>query len=152
GALHCLMAADGKALWQLVLPGSLIHLEGSPTIAGGKVYIGGGAAGVLCVHPGRVTLEGKELDLPQIQEVLDQRWKELQAKYKDELKKNPCFAVPPSEDQLPRPTPQRVWQQGKEKWHVDAPVTVAGDRVLVASAFLDKEKVGDRAVLCLDAK
>jgi outer membrane protein assembly factor BamB len=152
GALHCLAAADGKALWQLALPGTLIHLEGSPTIAGGKVYIGGGAAGVLCVDPGRVTLEGKELDLPQIEKVLAQRWKELEAKYEVEKKKNPCFAVPPSADQLPRPTPRRLWQQGQVKWHVDAPVAVAGDRVLVGSAFLDKEKVGDRAVLCLDAK
>ena len=45
-----------------------------------------------------------------------------------------------------------LWQQGKDKWHVDAPVTVVGDRVLVASAFLDKEKLGDRALFCLDAK
>ena len=52
------------------------------------------------------------------------------------------------------PNPRRywLWQQGKDKWHVDAPVAVAGDRVLVASAFLDKEKVGDRALFCLNAK
>ena len=30
--------------------------------------------------------------------------------------------------------------------------TVVGDRVLVASAFLDKEQLGDRALFCLDAK
>ena len=35
---------------------------------------------------------------------------------------------------------------------MDAPVAVVGDRVLVASAFLDKEKLGDRALFCLDAK
>jgi outer membrane protein assembly factor BamB len=34
---------------------------------------------------------------------------------------------------------------------VDAPVTVAGNRVLVASAYLDKEKAGARALFCLDA-
>jgi outer membrane protein assembly factor BamB len=34
---------------------------------------------------------------------------------------------------------------------VDAPVAVVGDRVLVGSAFLDKEKLGDRALYCLDA-
>src|SRR5262249_45896361 len=81
-----------------------------------------------------------------------QRWKELEAKYKVEKKKNPCFAIPPSEEQLPRPSPRRLWQQGKDKWHVDAPVAVAGDRVLVGSAFLDKEKAGDRALFCLDAQ
>jgi outer membrane protein assembly factor BamB len=52
---------------------------------------------------------------------------------------------------LPKPAPVRLWQQGQQKWHVDAPVTVIGDRVLVASAFLDKEKLGDRAVFCLDS-
>jgi outer membrane protein assembly factor BamB len=53
---------------------------------------------------------------------------------------------------LPKPAPVLTWQQGQEKWHVDAPIAVAGDLVLVASAFLDKEKVGDRALLALDAK
>src|SRR5262249_38430633 len=60
------------------------------------------------------------------------------------------FAVPPNDDQLPKPAPRRIWQQGQGKWHVDAPVCVAGNRVLVASAFLDKERVGDRALYCLD--
>src|SRR5262249_29907387 len=39
-----------------------------------------------------------------------------------------------------------------EKWHVDAPVAVSGDNVLVASAYLDDEKVGERALFCLNAK
>ena len=43
--------------------------------------------------------------------------------------------------------PKRLWQVGQEKWHVDAPVTVAGDRVLAATAFLNLEKVGDRRCL-----
>src|SRR5262249_31676344 len=96
--------------------------------------------------------DGKEMDLAAIQKVLDQKWKELLAKYEEEKRKDPDFAVPPSEDQLPKPAPRRVWQQGQEKWHVDAPIAVAGDRVLVGSAFLDKEQVGDRALHCLDAK
>ncbi len=150
--LHCLRMDKGQMLWQLPVPGTLVHLEGSPTIAAGRVYLGGGSAGVLCVDVNRVTLEGKELDLPSIQKVLDKKWAELQAKYQEEKKKNPMLAVPPSEDDLPKPSPVRLWQQGKDKWHVDAPVAVAGDRVLVASAFLDKEKVGDRALFCLDAK
>src|SRR5436190_14116098 len=50
GVLHCVSAATGKPLWQLVMPGDLIHLEGAPAVAGGKVYIGGGAAGAMCVE------------------------------------------------------------------------------------------------------
>jgi outer membrane protein assembly factor BamB len=121
-------------------------------LAGGKIYLGGGAAGVLCVDPTHVTLEGNEMDLPAIQKVLDAKWAELLKKYEEDKKKDPDFAVPPNEDQLPKPAPKLVWQQGEKKWHVDAPVTVVGDKVLVASAFLDKEKVGDRALFCLDAK
>jgi outer membrane protein assembly factor BamB len=150
--LHCITVDKGLPLWQLRVPGDLVHLEGSPTIAGGMVYLGGGAAGVLCVDPSHVTLDGKELDLKAIQKVLDEKWAVLLKKYEEDKKKDPDFAVPPNEDQLPKPSPKLAWQQGEKKWHVDAPVTVVGDKVLVASAFLDKEKVGDRALFCLDAK
>ena len=98
----------------------------------------------------RVTLDGKEMKLPAVRNFLDARWKQLQAKYEEDKKKDPCFAVPPSEDQLPKPAPVKLWQVG-QKWHVDAPVAVVGGRVLVASAFLDKEKEGDCALYCLDA-
>lgn len=151
GNLYCLRA-DGTPLWQLRMPGNLIHLEGAPTVANKRVYMGGGAAGVLCVERDRATLDGKELTDAEIQKLIDAKWKELQAKYEVEKKKDPDFAVPPSEDQLPKPQPVKVWQQGAEKWHVDAPVAVVGERVLVCSAFLDKEQVGDRALFCLDAK
>lgn len=150
--LHCVRRDNGLPLWQLDVPGTLVHLEGSPTVANGRVYLGGGAAGVLCVDLDRVTLDGKEMDLPSIQKILDAKWAELKAKYEEEKKKDPDLAVPPNDDQLPKPTPRVIWQAGKEKWHVDAAVTLAGDALLVASAFLDKEKVGDRALLCLDAK
>jgi outer membrane protein assembly factor BamB len=150
--LHCLQADKGLPLWELPAPGNLVHLEGSPAIADGRVYVGGGAAGVLCVDLDHVLLEGKEMELPTIQKLLAARWQALLTKYEAEKKKDPDFAVPPSEDQLPRPTPRRLWQEGQDRWHVDAPVAVVGDRVLVASAFLDKEKLGDRAVLCLDSK
>jgi outer membrane protein assembly factor BamB len=149
--LFCLGQDKGDVLWRLYLPGNLVHLEGAPTIAGGRVYLGGGAAGVLCVDLNRVTLDGKEMDPPAVRKALDQRWAGLKAKYDAQKKKDP-FAVPPTEDQLPRAAPVQVWQQGKDRWHVDAPVAVAGDRVLVASAFLDKEKVGDRALFALDAR
>ncbi len=151
GTLHCLDVATGLPLWQLPVPGALVHLEGSPTLAGGKAYVGGGAAGVLCVDLDKVTLEGKAMDLATTQKIIAKRWEELQAKYQEEKKKDPMFAVPPNEDQLPKANPTRLWQQGAEKWHVDAPVTVVGDKVLVCSAFLNVEKVGDRALVCLDA-
>lgn len=149
--LHCLHGDKGMPLWQYPTPGDLVHLEGTPTVAGDRVYIGGGAAGVLAVHLERVTLEGKEMKTAEIQKILDQKWKELEARYEEDKKKDPDFAVPPNEDQLPKPAPVLAWQQGKGRWHVDAPVAVAGDRVLAASAFLDKEKAGDRALICLDA-
>jgi outer membrane protein assembly factor BamB len=149
--LHCLKLDGGLPLWQLPMPGKLVHLEGSPTISEGKAFIGGGAAGVVCVDLDRVSLEGKEMDLASIQKILAKRMQELQKKYDIDKKTDP-FAVPPSEDQLPRANPRRLWQVGQEKWHVDAPVNVVGDKILVCSAYLDKEKVGDRAIYCLDAK
>jgi outer membrane protein assembly factor BamB len=149
--LHCLRVDKGRMLWQLPLPGELVHLEGSPTVVEERAYLGGGAAGVLCVSLNRVSLEGRERDLAEVQKLLDKKWAELQAKYEDEKKKDPMLAIPPSEDDLPKPAPLLLWQQGKEKWHVDSPVAVTGDRVLVTSAFLDKERVGDRALYCLKA-
>jgi outer membrane protein assembly factor BamB len=149
--LHCLRSERGQTLWQLEVPGTLVHLEGSPTLAGGRVYLGGGAAGVLCVDGGRLTLEGREMTPEAITKALDKKWAQLQARYEEEKKKDPLLAIPPSEDQLPRPSPLRVWQEGQQKWHVDAPVAVVGGRVLAASAYLDKEKAGDRALYCLDA-
>ena len=150
--LYCLGLDKGRPYWQLPVLGSLVHMEGSPTVVDGKVFLGAGSGGVICVDMNRVTLEGKEMDLPSIQKILDQKWADLQAKYEIEKKKDPVLALPPSEDQLPKPAPLLVWQQGKAKWHVDAPVTVIGDRVLVASAFLDKEQLGDRALYCLNGK
>jgi outer membrane protein assembly factor BamB len=150
GALHC-FTKDGFPLWELPVPGELVHLEGAPTLMGSRVFIGGGAAGVLCIERDRATLDGQELDVAGLRRALDAKWKELLAKYEEEKKTNPTFAVKPTEDKLPRPAPVRVWQAGAEKWHVDAPVNVIGDGVLVASAFLDMEKVGDRALHCLDA-
>jgi outer membrane protein assembly factor BamB len=150
--LYCLGQDRGLPLWQLPLPGTLVHLEGSPAVADGKVYFGAGSAGVLCVDLNRVTLDGKAMDVAQVKQLLDKKWAELLEAYKKELKKDPDFAVMPREDQLPRPAPQRHWQQGEKKWHVDAPVAVAGDLVLVGTAFLDKEQLGDRALVALDAK
>jgi outer membrane protein assembly factor BamB len=150
--LYCLDLDKGTPLWQLKVEGTLVHLEGSPTISNGKVYLGGGAAGVLCVDPSRVTLDGKEMTLAATAKVIEAKRAELQKKYEEAKKKKDPFAVPPTDKDLPRPSPTLVWQQGKEKWHVDAPVAVVDGKVLVASAYLDKEKVGRRALFCLDAK
>lgn len=147
--LHCVRPDNGLPIWQLSVPGRLVHLEGSPTIADGRVFMGGGNAGVLCVDLNRVTLDGKETDVAASQAVIDKKWKELLAKYEAEKKVDPDFAVPPNEDSLPKPAPKLLWQQGRDQWHVDVSVAVVGDRVLVASAFLDDEKVGDRALICV---
>ncbi len=150
--LHCVRTEKGLPLWQLQIKGNLTHLEGSPTVANKLVYVGGGSAGVLCVDPDKLTLDGKEHSLAEIQKIIDAKWAELQLKYEQEKKKDPDLAVPPRDDDLPKPSPTIIWQQGKEKWHVDAPVAVADGRVFVASAFLDKEQIGDRALFALDAK
>jgi outer membrane protein assembly factor BamB len=148
--LHCLQTDAGLPLWQLPMPGKLVHLEGSPTVVGSRVYIGGGAAGAICVDLERLSLDGKEMSLAAIKKILDDKWKLLLAQYEKDKKADPDFAVPPSIDDLPKPAPKLVWQQGQGKWHIDAPVTVAGDRVLAASAFLDQEQIGDRALFCLE--
>lgn len=150
--LYCLESGEGAPVWRHSVPGDLVHLEGSPTILDGKAYIGGGAAGVMCIEIDKASVGGKSHDLASLQKMMAASWKDLEAKYEIEKKKDPMFAMPPSEDQLPKADPKRLWQEGKEKWHVDAPVTAVGDKVLACSAYLDKEQVGDRALFCLDAK
>src|SRR5437588_6093248 len=98
--LHCLRLPGGLPLWQLPVPGTLVHLEGSPTVADGRVYIGGGAAGVLCLDLNRVMLDGKEQSLASIQKALDRKWQELVDRYQAQKKKDPDLAVPPDVDQL----------------------------------------------------
>lgn len=151
GALHCLRVADGRPVWRLDAPGELVHMEASPSIAGGRVFVGGGSAGVLCVDLNHVVLGGQEMGTAEAEAQVEKAWKEMSDKYEIEKKKDPDFAIPPNEAALPRPSPKLLWQKGKGAWHVDAPVLVAGDRVFVTSAFLDKERLGERAVFCLSA-
>jgi outer membrane protein assembly factor BamB len=150
GMLHCLTADTGRPVWQLALPGDLIHLEGAPTIADGQVFMGGGAAGIFAVDLNKATLDGKEVSPDEVAKLQDVRWKELQAKYEEAKKKDPDFAVPPNEDQLLKPAPKSLWTKGAKKWHVDAPVNVKGESVLVCTSFLEEEKVGERALYCLN--
>ena len=107
---------------------------------------------MLCLELKRVvTPDGQEQDLAAVIPGLAQRWSEMLARYKQEKQKDPQFAIPPSESALPIPAPKLLWQQGQGKWHIDAPPVVGGDLVLVASAFLDEEKIGKRCLLCLKA-
>ena len=152
GALHCLTADTGRPVWQLPMPGDLIHMEGTPTVADGRVYMGGGAAGVVCVELDKATLDGKDVTAGEVAKMQEAKWKDLLAKFEEQKKKDPDFAVPPTEDQLLKPSPKKVWQTGEKKWHVDAAVNVVAGKVLVGTSFLDKEKAGERALYCLDAK
>lgn len=150
GVLHCINATTSKPLWELTMPGTLIHLEGSPTVAGGKIYLGGGAAGAFCVELEKASLDGKEYDFPTITKMQEDKWKQLVAKYEEDKKKDPDFAIPPDDSQLLKFTPRKLWQKGEVKWHVDAPVNLAGDLLLVPTAYLDKEKMGERALYALN--
>lgn len=150
GVLHCLTADTGRPLWQLPMPGDLVHLEGAPAVANGKVYMGGGAAGVVCVELDKALLDDKEVTPAEVAKLQDARWKDLLAKFEAAKKKDPDLAVPPTEDDLLKPAPKRVWQKGEKKWHADAPVCVAGDVVLACTSFLEKEKLGERAVYALN--
>ncbi len=151
GVLHCVNATTSKPLWQLVLPGDLIHLEGAPVVAGNKVFIGGGAAGALCVEMDKALLDGKEYDLATVAKMQEAKWKELNTKYEEAKAKKDDFAIPPDDSQLLKFVPKKVWQKGEKKWHVDAAVNFAGDKLLVPTAYLDKEKVGERALYALNA-
>ncbi len=149
--MRCVQAETGLPLWQLAVPGELVHMEGTPAIDRGRVYFGSGHGGVSCVDLSKVTLDGKDLSAAEVQAILDKRWKELQAKYAADVKIDPDLAVPPVEDDLPKPAPRVAWTQGKGAWHVDAPLAVVSEKVLVCSAFLDAEKSGKRGLLCLSA-
>lgn len=151
GAVLRCVASDGQPIWQMTVPGELVHIEGAATVSEGRVYIGAGHAGVFCVDPSVLIIDGKEMSRAAALANIAEQWKRLHAKYEDEKKKDPDFAVPPSEDQLNKPAPKVVWHKGAGQWHVDAPIAVDGSRVLVSTAFLDKEQKGKRALLCLKA-
>ncbi len=149
--LYGLHAETGQPVWQFSLPGRLIHMEGSPAVDKGRVFIGAGDGGVICVELARTVLDGQERTIEEIGKIIAQRRKELQAKYEADKQKDPEFAVPPSDDSLPKPSPKLLWQAGKGAWHVDAPMLVAGERLLIASAYLDDDKCGRRALICVAA-
>jgi outer membrane protein assembly factor BamB len=148
--LSCVRASDGFPLWQQPLPGKLVHLEGTPAVVGGKLYLGAGHGGVVSVELNRVTYEDKELSLFEAEKVLAQRWQALTDHYQRARKQAPESAREPTDDMLPRPRPLWRWQQGKARWYVAAPLAVTHNRVVAASAYLEDDKVGERALLGLD--
>lgn len=150
-SLHAMRLADGRPLWRLDVPGELVHIEASPSVADGRVFVGGGSAGVICVDLQKVVLDGKEMSIAEAASAVDAKWKAMSDAYEADKKKDPDFAIPPNEASLPRPTPKVIWEKGKGAWHVDAPLLVEGGKVYVASAYLEKEKKGERALICLDA-
>jgi outer membrane protein assembly factor BamB len=153
--IYCFSADKGVTLWQYSLPGDLIHIEGTPTILGDKVYFAAGDAGVVCLDAAKVsvTIDGQTLEGDAATAAIQKQWKALQEKYQQDLKKDPDFALAPSEDQLPKPAPKLLWQKSEEagkKFHVDSPIAVVGDRVLMTSSNLS-EGPRDCAIHCLDA-
>src|SRR4051794_33086332 len=56
--LYCIPPDGGHLLWALSVTGPLVHIEGSPAVSNGRVYIGGGAAGVLCLDLNTVVING----------------------------------------------------------------------------------------------
>jgi outer membrane protein assembly factor BamB len=150
-SLHAMRASDGLGLWRLDVPGELVHIEASPAVADGRVFAGGGNAGVLCVDAARLTFEGKDVSADEAAKALAAKWKSLLDAYEIDKKKDPDFAIPPNEATMPKPAPKLAWQKGEGAWHVDAPLLVAGGRVYAASSFLDAEKIGERALFCLNA-
>src|SRR5688572_15392202 len=153
--LYCFDAQKGATLWQYSVPGDLIHIEGTPTVAGDKVYFAAGDGGVACLDASAVsvTIDHQTLTGDAATAAIQKHWKALQDKYQQDLKKDPDFALAPSEDQLPKPAPKLVWQKsedGGRKFHVDSPIAVAGGRVLLASSSLS-EGPRDCAVYCVAA-
>jgi outer membrane protein assembly factor BamB len=149
--LRGLSTVDGFPIWELELPGKLVHLEGGPAVDGNRVYIGGGNGGVFCVDLTTFRVGDADVDRKKAEAVRRAHWDVLQRHYADKKKLNPNAPdlVPPSLDQVSPATPKIAWQSGKDRWHVDAPINVVGDFVLVGSAYLDDEKVGERTINCL---
>jgi outer membrane protein assembly factor BamB len=157
GALYSFDLKTGRALWRYDVDGKLVHMEGSPVVdptypGGTAVFIGAGDGGVIAVEANKVTLDGKQMTVAELRPIMEQKWGELMAKYEEKKKTDPDFAVPPDDSMLPKAVPVKLWQKGEKKWHVDAPLALTPERIIVCSAYLDDEKEGDRAVICLDRK
>ncbi len=150
-SLYCLRETTGLPVWQFDVPGKLVHMEGSPTVANGRVYGVTGDAGVFCADIRTLVAGGKDVPFATHYAAVKAKWAELQAKYEEDKKKDADLAIPPSEDMLPKAAPKLIWQKGQGVWHIDAPVALAGERVIAASAYIDADKVGKRCLVALNA-
>ncbi|MCL2640083.1 MAG: YdjY domain-containing protein [Phycisphaerales bacterium] len=155
--LYCFDEQTGRTLWRYEIEGKLFHMEGAPAVdptfpEGAAVMIGAGDAGVLAFAANRAMLDGREVDIAELRKVMNQRWADLMKQYETEKRRNPDFAVPPDDTALPRATPVMLWEKGKKQWHVDAPLLLTENRIVVCSSYLDDEKAGRRTVLCLDRR
>ena len=144
--LHCLRLDKGLPLWQL----SGARQPGPP----GRLADHRRRQGLSRRRRGRRPVRGprtgsrstaRRWTPPAIQKILDENWAEAAGEVRGRQEEGPRFRRAAQRGSAAQARTRPAWQQGKDKWHVDAPVAVAGDHVLVASAFLDKEKVGDRA-------
>lgn len=151
-SLYAVAANRGRLLWRYEVAGRLVHMEGAPAVlAGNRVFQGAGNGGVISLDLSRLTLAGQEQSAADVVKKLDGEWQKLLAKYEADKKADPDFAIPPTDDALPKASPKLVWQQGKDKWHVDAPIAAVDGKVIACSAYLDTEKLGERAIICLSA-
>jgi outer membrane protein assembly factor BamB len=151
GELICLDAVSGQIQWRLVMEGRLVHLESAPAIVGDRVWFGAGHGGLICADMQRVTFEGDELPVEEVQRRLATLWEKMKAQYQSDLKKDPDFAVPPRREDLPVPSPRILWQAGKNRWHVDSPVRMARDCVFITTGKVAEDKHSEPAVLCVKA-
>src|SRR5581483_1201748 len=82
--VHCLRLTNDLPFWHYAMPGTLVHTEGSPTIANDQVYLGAGNAGVICMALEKVSLDGKDLDIAAATKLLDESWRALQMRYEQD--------------------------------------------------------------------
>jgi outer membrane protein assembly factor BamB len=157
GGIYSFDLKTGRALWRYEIQGKLIHLEGAPVVDpphpdGPAVYMGAGDGGVLAITASRAVVDGKELKLPAIRALMEEKWTELGKRYEDQKRKDPDFAKEPGDEDLPKAVPIKLWQSGEKQWHVDAPLAITNTSIVVCSSFLDDEKIGDRSVIVVDRK
>jgi hypothetical protein len=104
------------------------------------VFVGAGAAGVVCVELDKATLDGKEYDRPRSRRCRPSGGSLLQATFEELKAKKDDTAFPPDDSQLLKFQPKKVWQKGAVRWHVDASLNLAADKVLVPTAYWTRRR------------
>jgi len=163
GAVTAFSLSDGLPIWRLEVAGELRHVEGAAARApDGRLYIGAGSGGVLCLDSGRISMGDRVLNAAEAEAEARRTFSELLAEY-EKIKTTDEFAVKPGPGDVLKHTggvPDVSWRVGEDKLHVDSSVLLAerddgtGAKqacVVVGSAFLEEERVGERALVCLKA-